>query len=255
MREIELASWDDFPRRVDNIVRSLELIYSVKLHVDFEEVSVERLYPTEDFLENDKLALVFSKTVKENYNVPIIVVKHDEDFFILDGHHRSFIYKKLMTRTIKAYVLQFPEGTSYRNVPKIPLEGLRIKDISAIEDPILKAWQRILYVVEHYEAIYNVPFYLKKEMVKLGDLVPTQSIVGKAQIDSIKELLVPIVCIHYGQKYYVLDGHARSLRAEQLGLQSIETMTLVPTMTIDYGIVKTAEELHLRSLEDIRVMG
>jgi hypothetical protein len=253
MREIELARWDDFPRRVDNVVRSLEIIYSTKLQVYFCEVSVERLYPTEDFLENDKLALVFAKTVKENYNVPIIVVEHDDDFFILDGHHRSFIYKKLMIRTIKAYVLQFPEGVSYRDVPKIPLERLRIKDISAIEDPILKAWQRILFVVEHYEAIYNVPFYLRKELVKLGNLVPTQSVVGKAQVDSIKELLVPIVCIHYGQKYYILDGHARSLRAEELGLDSIETMILVPTMTIDYGVVKTAEELHLRSLEDIRV--
>jgi hypothetical protein len=254
MREIELASWEDFPRRVDNIVRSLEIIYSVKLHVDFEEISVERLYPTEDFLENDKLALVFVKTVKENYSVPIIVVKHNDDFFILDGHHRSFIYKKLMIRTIKAYVLQFPKGTSYRDVPKIPLEGLRIKDISAIEDPILKAWQRILFVVEHYEAIYNIPFCLRKEQVNLEDLVPTQSVVGRAQIDSIKELLVPIVCVHHGQKYYILDGHARSIRAKQLGLDSIETMTLVPTTTINYGIVRTAEEMHLRSLEDIQVM-
>jgi hypothetical protein len=255
MREIELASWNDFPRRVDNIVRSLEIIYSVKLHVDFEEISVKRLYPTEDFLENDKLALVFAKTVREDYSVPIIVVKRGEDFFILDGHHRSFIYKKLMFKTIKAYVLQFPKDSSYRNVPRMPLEGLRIKDVGTIEDPILKAWQRILFVVEHYEAIYNAPFYLKNEFVNIEQLVPTQSHVTKSQIDSIKELLVPIVCVHQGKKYYILDGHARSLRAQQLGLDSIETMTLVPTSNINYGIVKTAEAMDLRSLEDIEIMG
>ncbi|MDH5788083.1 MAG: hypothetical protein OEZ40_07325, partial [Candidatus Bathyarchaeota archaeon] len=212
MREIELANWKDLSNRVDGIVKSFETIYKVKLRVDLEEIPLERLYPTEDFLENDKLALVFKKIVKENYDVPITVVNSGEDYFVLDGHHRAFIRKKLMHRTIKAHVLSFPEGKTYREILRLPLEDLRIKDVSPIEDPILKAWQRILFVVEHYEAIYNVPFYLSKEHVNLKDLIPTQSHVGKTQIDSIKKLLVPIVCIRGGGKYYILDGHARSLR-------------------------------------------
>jgi hypothetical protein len=254
MREIELASWEGISGRVDNVVKSLEIIYSVKLHVDLEVVSLEHIYPTEDFLENDKLALVFMKIVKENYDVPIIVVKRGEDYFILDGHHRSFIYKKLMIKSIGAYVLKFPEGTSYRDIFKHPIEDLRIKDVSIVEDPVLKAWQRILYIVEHYEAIYNVPFYLRKENVPLNDLVPTQSHVEKAQIDTIKEVLVPIVCIHARGKYYILDGHARSLRAKQLRLESIEVMVLLAKVNIDFGIVKTTEAMNLHSLEDIRIM-
>jgi hypothetical protein len=239
MREIELATWQSVPKRVDNIARSLEIIYSVKLHVDFEEIPLEQLYPTEDFLENDKLALVLMKVVKEGYDVPIIAVKRGMDYFVLDGHHRSFIYKKLMNKTIKAYVLEFPEGSSYRDVFKRPFEDLRIKEVTSIEDPILKAWQRILFVVEHYEAIYNIPFYLREEQVKLKDLVPTQSHVGKAQVDSIKKLLVPIVCVHQEGKYYILDGHARSLRAKQLGLDSIDAMIMIATVQISFGIVKT----------------
>lgn len=255
MREIELATCQDVPRRVDNIARSLEIIYSVKLHVDFEEIPLEQLYPTEDFLENDKLALVFMKVVKEGYDVPIIAVKHGMDYFVLDGHHRSFIYKKLMNKTIKAYVLEFPQGTSYRDITKRPFEDLRIKEVASIEDPILKAWQRTLFVVEHYEAIYNIPFYFKKEQVKLNNLVPTQSQVGRAQIDAIKKLLVPIVCVHQEDKYYILDGHARSLRAIQLGLDSIEALVMVTTVQISYGIVKTAEAMNLHRLEDIKIMG
>lgn len=254
MREIELASWKDLSRRVDSIARSLEIIYQVKLRVDFEEIPLERVYPTEDFLENDKLALVFRKTVEENYDVPITVVNKGRDYFVLDGHHRAFIKKKLMYETIKAQVLEFPEGKTYREVPRRPLEDLRIKDVGPIEDPILKAWQRILFVVEHYEAIYNIPFHLSKEHVNVKNLVPTQSHVGKTQIDAIKELLVPIVCIHQGEKYYILDGHARSLRAKELGLDSIEAMILLPTVKIDFGIVKTAEAMGLRQLEDVKVM-
>jgi hypothetical protein len=254
MRQIELATWENVPKRVDNIARSLEIIYSVKLHVDFQEISLEQLFPTEDFLENDKLALVLMKVVREGYDVPIITVERGTDYFVLDGHHRSFIHKKLMNETIRAYVLEFPKGCSYRNVSKRAFEDLRIEEVSSIEDPILKAWQRILFVVEHYEAIYNVPFCLRKEQVKLKDLVPTQSHVAKAQVDGIKKLLVPIVCIHQGDKYYILDGHARSLRAGQLGLDSIEAMIMNAKVQINFGIVKTAEAMDLHGLEDIKIV-
>jgi IMP dehydrogenase len=254
MRKIELANWKDLSKRVDGIVKSLEIIYQVKLQVDLEEISLERVYPTEDFLENDKLALVFKKTVEEGYDVPITVVNSDKDYFVLDGHHRAFIRRKLLFKTIKAHVLRFPEGRSYREILRHPLEDLRIKDVSPIEDPILKAWQRILFVVEHYEAIYNLPFYLNKEKVNLKDLVPTQPHVGKKQIDAITKLLVPIVCICYANKYYILDGHARSLRAKELGLDSLEAMVLLSTAKIDFGIVKTAQDMGLRQLEDVRII-
>ena len=254
MREIELASWKDLSKRVDSIVKSLEIIYQVKLSVDLEEIPLERVYPTEDFLENDKLALVFKKTVEENYDVPITVVNSGRDYFVLDGHHRAFICKKLMYKTIKAHVLRFPKGKTYREISKHPLEDLRIKDISPIEDPILKAWQRILFVAEHYEAIYNLPFYLSREKIDLKDLVPTQSQVGRTQIDAIIKVLVPIVCIRYGKKCYILDGHARSLRAKEFGLDSIEAIILLPKAKINFGIVKTAEAMGLRRLEDVKIM-
>ena len=254
MREIELASWKDLSKRVDGIVKSLEIIYEVKLSVDLEEIPLERVYPTEDFLENDKLALVFKKIVEENYDVPITVVNSGRDYFVLDGHHRAFICKKLMYKTIKAHVLRFPEGKTYREISRHPLEDLRIKDISPIEDPILKAWQRILFVCEHYEAIYNIPFYLDRKCVRLEQLVPTQPHVSKAQVEAIKKLLVPIVCVCQGDKCYILDGHARSLRAMELGLNSIDTIVLLPSHKINFGIVKTAEDMGLHRLEDIKIM-
>lgn len=80
MREIELASWKDLSRRVDSIVKSLAQIYEVKLRVDVEEILLEQTYPTEDFLENDKLALVLKKTVDEGYDVSITIVTFMNNF-------------------------------------------------------------------------------------------------------------------------------------------------------------------------------
>jgi len=254
MRDIEVVSWEDFPQRLENVKRSLENIYGVELGGGFEDVPLDRLYPTEEFLEKDKLALIFRKVVREGYDVPIIVVKRDDDYFIIDGHHRSFISRKVMKKTMRAYVLKFPKNASYRIQPKSPLEDLQIRDVAAIDDPIVRTWGQILTLLKYYEALYGISFGLRKEDVPLKDLVPTQPQTRKKQIDSIKELSVPIVCIKHGGKYYILDGHARSLHAKQSGLASIQAIILFPETMMDFGIIKTAREMNLKSLEDIEIV-
>jgi hypothetical protein len=253
LREIELSTWETFPRRVNSLKRSLEIIYQVKLTTSSEEVPLDRLFPTEDFLENDKLALVFMKIVIEGYEVPIIAVERRNDYFVLDGHHRAFIYRKFKKKTIKAEVLKFPRGTSYRNIEKSSIEDLSSKEICAIDDPIVKAWGRILNIMRQYEALYHVHFYMKKKQVALLNLSPTQPEVLKSQIDGIRKLIVPIVCLEYDRKYYILDGHARCLRAKQSGLKSIQSIVLQPQIPVNYGIVKTAREMKLQSLDDIAI--
>jgi len=254
MRKIELASWKDVPRRLASLRKTLEIIYEVKLGVDLKDVPIGRLHPTESSLEKDKLAVVFMKVVTEDYNVPIIAVKRMEDFFVLDGHHRSFISKKLMKKTVKAYVLKFPKNKSYRAIAKHSLEDLPIKDVGVIDDPLMKTWGQILTILKYYEALYNISFHLRMEQVRLKDLVPTQFQMRRERVDSIKELLVPIACIKYEGRFYILDGHARSVRAKQLEFESIQAIILSPEVKIDFGIVKAVKEMNVRSLDDIQVV-
>jgi len=253
MRQIELASWKDVPRRLASLRKTLEIIYGVKLGVDLKDVPIDRLHPTESFLEKDKLALVFMKVVTEDYRVPIIAVKRMEDFFVLDGHHRSFISKKLM-KTVKAYVLKFPKNKSYRTVPKRSLEDLPIKDIGVIDDPLMKTWGQILTILKYYESVYDISFYLMKEQVHLKDLVPTQFQMRRERVDAIKKLLVPIVCVKYEGRFYILDGHARSLRAKESGLEFIQAIILSPEVGIDFGIVTAVKEMNIRSLDGIQIV-
>jgi hypothetical protein len=44
MRKIELLIWEDLPKRLENIKKSLENIYDVELTVEFKDVSLDRLY-------------------------------------------------------------------------------------------------------------------------------------------------------------------------------------------------------------------
>ena len=127
MRNIELSTWESVPHKLDSLKKSLENIYEVKLDTCSLDIPLDKLYPTEDFLENDKLALVFMKIIEEDYDVPIIAVERGSDYFVLDGHHRAYISSKIQRKNIKSLVLTFPEGATYRNVLKSSLASMHIK--------------------------------------------------------------------------------------------------------------------------------
>ena len=109
-------------------------------------------------------------------------------------------------------------------------------------------------MVKHYEAIYNMPFCLHETNINLEDLIPTQPRVEKTRIETITKVQVPIVCVYQKEKYYVVDGHARSLRAKELHIKSIRAMILTPPQKMVFGIARAADELGLRSLEDVAII-
>jgi IMP dehydrogenase len=245
---------EDLPARIDSVKVSLEKIYGVRISVEFRALPVKSLRPTENFLEKDKLALILMKIVNEGYRVPIIAIRGGGEYYVVDGHHRSYILAKMMEEMVESYVLRFPEEVSYRAPPKRSIENLPIIEPAPIDDPILKAWSQIITLLKYYEKIYDTSFYMKVETILIEDITPTQPEVNKRQISSIGRLMVPILCIKYGGKYYVLDGHARTLRAKEMGLKFIKAILLIPRGKVEYGIVKTAERMGLKSIDDIKIV-
>jgi IMP dehydrogenase len=244
----------DLPEKIESVRVSLERIYGSRLKVEFSVLPVRSLCPTEEFLEKDKLALILMKILNEGYRVPIITVRKGGNYYILDGHHRSYILLKMMEEKTESYIVRFPEEVSYRAPAKRPLEKLPILDVASIDDSILKAWSQIITLLRYYEAIYRVPFYLKVENASLSNIVPTQPQVGGKQISSINKILVPIVCIKHRGKYYILDGHARALKAKKMGLNRIRSVVLTPMMSVEYGITKTVDAMGLKSLDDMSIV-
>jgi len=51
-----------------------------------------------------------------------------------------------------------------------------------------------------------------------------------------------------------LDGHVRALFAKRKGKQSIQAIILEPSKPIVYGVVKAAEKMELKSLDDIKIL-
>lgn len=254
MWKIELTTTADLHEKIKSIRTSLEKIYGTRLNVKFKVLPVRSLCPTEGFLEKDKLALILMKFLNEGYRIPIITVRKGGNCYVLDGHHRSYVLAKMMEKKIESYVIRFPEEVSYRAPPRRSIEDLPIIDVAPIDNEILRAWSQVITLLKYYEAIYNMPFYLKVENIPLNNLVPTQPQVSIRRISSINRIVVPIVCIKHHEKYYILDGHARTLKARQIGLSSIRAVVLTPKKEVEYGIIRTVRLLGLENLEDIKIM-
>lgn len=253
LRKIELTTMEDLLARIESVKVSLERIYGIKIGIEFKALPIKSLCPTEDFLEKDKLALIFMKIVNEGYRVPIITIRRGGEYYVVDGHHRAYILTKMMEEMVESYVLRFPEEVSYRAPPKRPIERMPIIEPAPIDEPILKAWSQIIVLLRYYEEIYGIPFYIKIGMIPLENLIPTQPQVSRRQILSIERLLVPIVCVEYAGKYYILDGHARVLKARESGLSEIRAIIFMPKERVKYGIIKTAERMGLKSINDINI--
>jgi len=254
LRTIELITAETITSRLESIRESYEKLYETSVSSVLEDALIERLSPTEPFLENDKLAVVFRKVIVEDYSVPIVVLKDGEVFFIIDGHHRAFIDKKLGKSRIQSYVLSLPSAHLSKR-QWFSLDCLEIGEVVQIEDPELNTWARILKLLKYYEKIYKVPFQMRQLNIRIDELVPTQPVIEEERLYPLREPSVPIACLESGGRYYILDGHVRSLSARLLGQSTISAIILWSKEINRFGVEKNSESLGLTSLGDIRILG
>jgi len=254
LRTIELITAETIASRLENIRNSYERLYETPVSSVLEEVSTEQLSPTEPFLENDKLALVFRKVIVEDYSVPIIVLRQEGALFVIDGHHRAYISKKLGRPRIRSFVLSVPSPFLSKR-RWLSLDYLEIGDVAEIDDPELNTWAQILKLLKYYEKIHKVTFQMKTLNIPMEELVPTQPVIEKERLYPLREPRVPIACLESGEKYYILDGHVRSLSARLLGEGTVSAIVLWSKEIKTFGVEKSSRGLGLTSLGDIRILG
>lgn len=254
MRQIQLATEQTMLNDLESITKSYEQLYDVQIHVSTQNVPTSNLYPTEPFLEEDKLALIFKKVIEEDYNPAVIVVESGPVFYVLDGHHRAYVRLKLADPLIKAHNLIFPPHKSFRERERRRLGEMTTIRVSPIDDPILATWNETLKLLQYYEKLYGIPFTIREAYVPLNRLIPTQPTVNSSSVLGVRTVEVPITCLEAEGHYPILDGHARALAAKRDGLSSIHAVVLVPSRPIRFRITATAERMGLETLGDIRML-
>jgi predicted transcriptional regulator len=118
-----------------------------------------------------------------------------------------------------------------------------------------KVWK----LMRTLRTIHKVQVYEHLGQVKIKDLVPTQSKIFADELQGRKYelekgLAEPLIVIKKRHKTLLVDGHHRAVAAQNLNLKEVDAYILTMDRDVPLGMERTAENVGLRSLNDIRIL-
>ncbi|HJJ34786.1 MAG: CBS domain-containing protein [Methanocorpusculum sp.] len=109
------------------------------------------------------------------------------------------------------------------------------------------------------KTLYGLDPLLSRGMVSVKNLIPTQSKVYMDELDGRayeikKGLAEPLIVVHRGDKYILIDGHHRAVAANRMRVQELEAYLIEIDSNTELGIEKTSRNMRLWSLDDVQIM-
>jgi CBS domain-containing protein len=118
-----------------------------------------------------------------------------------------------------------------------------------------KVWK----LMRTLRTIHKVQLEEHLGQVKIQDLVPTQSKIFADELQGRKYelekgLAEPLIVIKKRDKTLLVDGHHRAVAARSLNLKEVDAYIITMDRDVPLGMERTAENVGLRSLTDIRIL-
>ncbi len=122
------------PDKVEKLRATIEKVHGIKTQVYTGKVEVFRLIPTQSKIYADELKGRIHE-INRGLAEPIIVIKKDSRYFLMDGHHRAVAAMKLGIEKLDAYIIEV-NGDVELGVEKMARKkGLNsLMDVEIIED-------------------------------------------------------------------------------------------------------------------------
>ncbi|MEM4156619.1 MAG: ParB N-terminal domain-containing protein, partial [Archaeoglobaceae archaeon] len=122
------------PSKVEKLKTTIEKVHGVKTEVHVGKVEVSKLIPTQSKVYADELKGRIHE-IRRGLAEPVIVIKKDSRFFLVDGHHRAIAALRLGIEKLDAYIIEV-NGDFELGIEKMAKKkGLNsLKDVEIIED-------------------------------------------------------------------------------------------------------------------------
>ena len=104
MKGVKLISREEAVKRAEHIAEEYGAIYGLNVRIKRRFVPLEKVFPTQAELSEEKLLVVLQE-IKHGYDAPLIVIPYGGSYYLLDGHHRAFALRELGFREAEALVL------------------------------------------------------------------------------------------------------------------------------------------------------
>ncbi|HJJ56531.1 MAG TPA: CBS domain-containing protein [Methanocorpusculum sp.] len=119
--------------------------------------------------------------------------------------------------------------------------------------------EKVFEYIQTLKKLYKIQPQLSRGMVLVNSLIPTQSKVYIDELDErsyeiINGLVEPLLVVHWNKKYILVDGHHRAVAALKMGIKELESYIIEVDSDIVLGIEKTSRNMHLLSLNDVKIL-
>jgi len=122
------------PDKVEKLKKTIEKVHGVRTEVKRGKVETARLIPTQSRIYADELKGRIHE-LKRGLAEPIVVIKKDSRYYLVDGHHRVVAAAKLGIKELDAYIIEVPEDIELGIEKLVRKKGLKsVRDIEIIED-------------------------------------------------------------------------------------------------------------------------
>ena len=116
------------PDKVYKLKRTIEKVHGVRVYVERGKVLVDKLIPTQTKIYADELRGRMYE-LKRGLAEPVVVIVKNDNFYLVDGHHRVVAAKSLAIKELDAYLLKVPT-TIELGIEKL----VRKKKLKSVED-------------------------------------------------------------------------------------------------------------------------
>lgn len=119
--------------------------------------------------------------------------------------------------------------------------------------------EKVYKFIETLKILHNVNPTLTKEIVSVDSLLPTQSKIYEDELEGRiyeikKGLAEPIIVVRKPGKLILVDGHHRAVAAKRMGIKELDAYIIEIGADIELGLEKTAREMNLHTLDDVKVL-
>ncbi len=122
------------PDKVEKLKKTIEKVHGVKTNVRRDKIEIAKLIPTQSRIYADELRGRIHE-IKRGLAEPIVVIKKDLRFYLVDGHHRVVAATKLGIKELDAYIIEVPSNVELGIEKLVRKKGLKsVRDIEIIEN-------------------------------------------------------------------------------------------------------------------------
>jgi len=122
------------PEKVEKLRRTIEKVHGLATQVYTGKVEISKLIPTQSKVYADELNGRIHE-IKRGLAEPVIVIKKDSRYFLVDGHHRAIAAMKLGIDKLEAYIIEVNGDVELGIEKMAKKKGLNsLKDVEIIED-------------------------------------------------------------------------------------------------------------------------